>query len=54
MSSALTFGFESQRPYPLYLTIDPIEGVSNEELYPFVEGLAGCSRHGNPAILPAG
>lgn len=42
MSSALIFGFESQRPYPLYLTIDPIEGVSNEELYPFVaENLKG-------------
>jgi hypothetical protein len=42
MSSALIFGFESQRPYPLYLTIDPIEGVSDEELYPFVsENLKG-------------
>lgn len=35
MSSALKFGFDENRPYPLYLTIDPIEGVSNEELYPF-------------------
>lgn len=28
MSSALKFGFDENRPYPLYLTIDPIEGVS--------------------------
>lgn len=42
MSSALKFGFDENRPYPLYLTIDPIEGVSNEELYPFVaENLKG-------------
>lgn len=42
MSSALIFGFESHRPYPFYLTIDPIEGVSDEELYPFVaENLKG-------------
>lgn len=42
MSSALKFGFESHRPYPFYLTIDPVEGVSDGELYPFVaENLKG-------------
>lgn len=42
MSSALIFGFESHRPYPFYLTIDPVEGVSDGELYPFVaENLKG-------------
>lgn len=42
MSSALIFGFERHRPYPFYLTIDPVEGVSDGELYPFVaENLKG-------------
>lgn len=42
MSSALIFGFENHRPYPFYLTIDPVEGVSDGELYPFVvENLKG-------------
>lgn len=42
MSSALIFGFESHRPYHFHLAIDPIEGISDEELYPFaVENLKG-------------
>lgn len=42
MSSALIFGFDENRPYPFYLTIDPIEGISDEELYLFaVENLKG-------------
>ena len=42
MKSSLTFGFESHRPHPFYLTIDPIEGISDEELYLFaVENLKG-------------
>ena len=49
MSSALKFGFDENRPYPLYLTIDPIEGVSNEELYPFVaKNLKGLQAISSP------